>query len=335
MRILYLRISRTVDQVNTSLHCEMRFEPCALLLALAAAENWCVGPWPDYCNSSGFLENRSAPAGLSPCTPYAPPLPEPTDWLSVRAALINTVFGRTNGSLPTENPYPDAIEPVGGNTSSGCWCSTLGNCLASSCTWSSNMTKLVFTIAAPVNDSFTLTLNSTVFWTLNTSGVASIPYGGPDAPQFPEYPMPPMRRSDILVLFHNGHNSPCSVPFGDPDFDGTVDWLNQLGYDVMNLHMPLYQARVRVGGGAFLGSRAPAPPPRSATPCRPSRATTRGSRPGSRPACPSSGSLSSPSSARSTTRRRWAGGSGLARSLEARWVHRDLLRRSSGISASS
>ena len=105
------------------------------------------------------------------------------------------------------------------------------------------MTKLVFTIAARVNDSFTLALNSTVFWTLNTSGVASIPYGGPDVAQFPEFPMPPTRRSETLVLHHQGHNSPCDVPLGDPDFDGTVDWLNQLGYDVMNLHMPLYQAR--------------------------------------------------------------------------------------------
>ena len=56
--------------------------------------------------------------------------------------------------------------------------------------------------------------------------------------------MPATRQSDILVIHHQGHNSPCDVPLGDPDFDGTVDWLNQLGYDVMNLHMPLYQVGV-------------------------------------------------------------------------------------------
>lgn len=211
----------------------------ALCTSLASSENWCTSFWPDFCNGSNASMAASSSA-LQPCTPYAPPLPEPTNWTGVRESLINVVFGRTNGSLP-DSAYPDAILPVAGNTSAGCWCSTLGNCPATSCTWASNMTKLIYTITARVNDSFSLTLNSTVFWTLNTSGVASIPYGGPDEPQFPDYPMPPSRRSDILVLHHQGHNSPCDVPLGDPDFDGTVDWLNQLGYDVMNLHMPLYQ----------------------------------------------------------------------------------------------
>ena len=34
------------------------------------------------------------------------------------------------------------------------------------------MTKLTWTISVKVNDSFTLSLNSTIFHTLNTSGVA-------------------------------------------------------------------------------------------------------------------------------------------------------------------
>jgi hypothetical protein len=197
----------------------------------ASAADVCTQPWPDVCNGTESSLH---------CTPYAPPLPEPTDWLAVRSALINSVFGRTNGSLP-ESSTPDNIIPVAGNTSSGCWCSTLSNCEASECSWSSNMTKLVFTISANVNATFDLVLNSTVFWTLNTSGVAAVVYGGPDEPQFPAYPFPPQRLSDTLVIHHQGHNSPCNVSNGDPDFDGTVDWLNQLGYDVMNVHMPLYQ----------------------------------------------------------------------------------------------
>lgn len=54
----------------------------------------------------------------------------------------------------------------------GCYCSYLGNCPASDCTWSNNMTKLTFTITQPVNASFTLSADSVVYWTLNTSGVA-------------------------------------------------------------------------------------------------------------------------------------------------------------------
>jgi len=101
------------------------------------------------------------------------------------------------------------------------------------------MTKLVFTVSAPVNSSYTLTLNSTVLWTLNTSGVAPVTYG-PSEPEFPAYPELPRCLSDVLVILHQGHNSPCNVP--DQDFDASVDWLNQVGYDVMNFNMPLFQA---------------------------------------------------------------------------------------------
>ena len=40
------------------------------------------------------------------------------------------------------------------------------------------------------------------------------------------------KRGGTLVLFHNGHNQPCSDN-ATTDDDSTVDWLNQLGYDVM------------------------------------------------------------------------------------------------------
>ena len=196
------------------------------------AENVCTRPWNDTCPAAG--NNKPG------CSTYAPPLPQPTDWLSVRASLINTLFGVADGKLPA-TPAPNFIIPVPGNTSRGCWCSTLGNCNASECTWRSNLTQLIHTTTARVNATFSLALNSTVFLSLNTSGVAPILYGGPFSPSFPDFPEPPTRASDTLVVLHQGHNSPCVLPGGDVDFDSTVDYLNQLGYDVANHHMPTYQ----------------------------------------------------------------------------------------------
>lgn len=205
-----------------------------LLIALCTLSraNVCTREWPDVCPQAG-----GGPAG---CRPFAPPPPAPTDWLALRARLVNELLGVADGRLPTTGP--DYVIPVGGSTSVGCWCSTLGNCDASSCVWSSNMTLLVHTITVPINASFTLTLNSTVSLTLNTSGVAPINYA-PFNASFPDVPLPPLRRSDTLVVLHQGHDQPpCVMPDGLVDFDGTIDWLNQLGYDVANHQMPTYQA---------------------------------------------------------------------------------------------
>lgn len=195
------------------------------------APNVCTEAWPDRCPPAG---DPAVPG----CRPYGPTPTAP--WLAVRADLVNALFGVTDGLLPS-SPAPDYVVPIPGTTSRGCWCSTLGNCNASECAWASNLTQLIHTITVPVNASFTLTLNSTVFWSLNTSGVAPLAYGTPFEPSFPPYPQPPTRRSDTLVVLHQGHNAPCVLPDGDPDYDGSVDWLNQLGFDVMNHHMPTYQ----------------------------------------------------------------------------------------------
>ena len=209
----------------------------ALVLSALAAPwaraNVCTRAWPDVCPQSG--------AGPEGCHAFAPPPPSPTDWVALRASLVNELFGVADGRLPTAGP--DFVIPVGGPTARGCYCSTLGNCDAATCAWSSNQTKLVHTIRVPVNASFTLTLNSTVTLTLNTSGVAPINYA-PFAPSFPDVPFPPTRRSDTLVVLHQGHDTPpCLIPpDGLLDFDGTIDWLNQLGYDVANHDMPTFQA---------------------------------------------------------------------------------------------
>ena len=205
-----------------------------LLLVAAAAlraradDNVCTRPWPDVCPPAG---------GPAPCTPFAPPPAAPTDWLRVRAALINDLFGVADGALPAA--LPDAVSAVPGNTSRGCLCSAQSNCPAAACAWASNMTSIVSTISVRVNASFTLTLNSTAFFTLNTSGVAPLPYS-PVEPLFPAFPMPAQARGGTLVIVHQGHDLPCVQP-PSYDYDGTVNFLNELGYDVMNLHMPTYQ----------------------------------------------------------------------------------------------
>ena len=204
-----------------------------LLLALAFAPaafalNVCTRPWNDTC-----------PAANGTCTPFAPPpaASQPSEWRSLRGALRNAVFGRADGALPAAGV--DFVEHLDGNSGRGCWCSTLGNCAAAACTWPANLTRLTFTtFAAFPNGSLALTLNSTVYYSLNTSGVAPLNYPSVGPPGWPTYPEAP-RRGGTLVLFHNGHNQPCNDTVSTDD-DSTVDWLNQLGYDVMSFNMPLY-----------------------------------------------------------------------------------------------
>ena len=244
----------------------------ALALALALvpsvfADDCCLRPWNDYCPGAGGT-----------CTTFAPPPPAPTDWKALRGALRNEVFGRSDGLLPSAGV--DAVELVGGNSGRGCWCSTLGRCDASSCTWPANLTRLTFTVSASFpNGSLALALNSTVYYTLNTSGVAPINYPAGGPPEFPPIAMGP-KRGGTLVLFHNGHNQPCSDNVTTDD-DSTVDWLNQLGYDVMvgasaacackwvrRAHAKCERPRMPIRTCAFACMRADRPPCRRASTCR-------------------------------------------------------------------
>lgn len=81
--------------------------------------------------------------------------------------------------------------------------------------WSNNMTALVWTIQTPF-----ITLNSTVYHTLNTSGRA--PRNWPqDGPSMPGPAIVPSARGDTVVFYHNGHETnKCT-----PNYDGVVDWL--------------------------------------------------------------------------------------------------------------
>ena len=200
---------------------------------------------PQGVSSTGTTSTSTSPSA----TFFTPP---PTRCSSATGtpmlSLSNSLSGspRQSSSPPLALPSapPDAIVPMpwATNTSRGCWCSTLGNCPASACQWHNNLTELVFTTTARFANGSALSLNSTAFWTLNTSGVAPSNYIGEyGPPAFPSPPLPPQGLSGTLVIWHNGHNQPCVIPGGDPDYDGTVDWLNQLGYDVLSLHMPTYQ----------------------------------------------------------------------------------------------
>ena len=206
---------------------------CFLLPLLARADFDCSAPWADFCPPGGIPGDRG-------CSPYSPPAAG--DLLQVRRQLVAALFGN-GGSLPSAGA--DAVLPVPGGATpanAGSWCSTQGNCAAAAAAWSSNASQVVFSVSAPFRNGSDLVLTSTAWWTLNTSGVAPSTYisaFGP--PAFPPFPAPPARLSDTLVIFHQGHNSPCEIPGGDPDYDGTVDFLNQAGFDVLNLHMPTYQ----------------------------------------------------------------------------------------------
>jgi hypothetical protein len=183
----------------------------------------------------GLPTTTNSPLSISGCLPYSPPLPPNTNYTTLRQTFIQAVFG--SQGLPT-TIYPDQIIPLpsGVPTFQGCYCAYVGGCNASSCSYANNMTKLVFETSIPINATFNLTTTSTVYYTLNTSGVSPINYPPMGPPEFPSPLQPAQRLSDILVLMHDGHNSPCSVC--SPDFDGVGDFLNELGYDVMRFNMP-------------------------------------------------------------------------------------------------
>ena len=134
--------------------------------------------------------------------------------------------------------------------------------------WKIGLKKLVWTIGAAGGgmQEGMLRLNSTVWYSRNTSGDAPsnsppVGYGVPkgDSTHCPDARRPGFEswklQSDTLVIHHNGH-SPCSgsepVRHSDctdctPNYDTTQDWLNQLGYDVMEMSMPLHGCNRIVG----------------------------------------------------------------------------------------
>ena len=62
--------------------------------------------------------------------------------------------------------------------------------------------------------------------------------------RWPEVTIAPQRLSDTLVIFHDGHMVVSGCHYDD---DGTMDWLNELGYDAMHIQMPLHGCNLGPG----------------------------------------------------------------------------------------
>eukprot|EP00929_Paragymnodinium_shiwhaense_P060681 TRINITY_DN30303_c0_g1_i1.p1 TRINITY_DN30303_c0_g1~~TRINITY_DN30303_c0_g1_i1.p1 ORF type:complete len:439 (+),score=39.07 TRINITY_DN30303_c0_g1_i1:45-1319(+) len=156
-------------------------------------------------------------------------------WLATREALRAEIFG-LGGQLPGRYVPDVGPEPVEDPWFFGnCRCAQAGQCNASDCAKRINLTRFEWHTTIQVNSSSNITLKSVVFHSLNTSGLAPSNLMMWPPLTWPEVSMPPLRRSDTLVIYHDGHTvtKGCLA-----DTDGTVDWLNQLGYDVMFLQMP-------------------------------------------------------------------------------------------------
>ena len=118
------------------------------------------------------------------------------DFRACRAHLIKAIFNAT--ALP-DRVVPDRIERISNYTMTGYAGPGTGVGFSVS-GWQNNLTALTWTIESPF-----VTLNSTVFWTLNTSGAASGNF--PPPPGVPNMPSPQLYAptlSDTLVLYHNG-----------------------------------------------------------------------------------------------------------------------------------
>ena len=165
------------------------------------------------------------------------------NWTLCRQQLVQEMFG-TAGELPSRSD-PDSVTrtnfamrgwPAPGQ---GASCDN-----TTKATWTNNLTTLVWNLdplypPQPRHDASppqAIHLTSTVFYSLNTSAAA--PGNYPPPPFDPGMPSPqqyPAGRADTLVLYHNGHETATC----QPNYDGVVDYFNELGYDVMELMMPL------------------------------------------------------------------------------------------------
>jgi len=164
-----------------------------------------------------------------------------SDFMQCRRNLIAQIFNAS--ALPTK-AAPDFTfnesesHPMRGWPAPGGGAAAAGSAAGDTIAWRNGRQRLVWTLAGVATN---LTLNATVFHTFNTSGDAPANYppppaapGCPSAAASPDYASY-ARRGGTLVLYHNGHETATCTP----NYDGVVDHLNQLGYDVMELMMPL------------------------------------------------------------------------------------------------
>ena len=164
-----------------------------------------------------------------------------SDWINCREAITKAVFGVKE--LPTREP--DNVEVLSNYQMSGFPSPGNGSGLGN-VSWTNNMTKLTWSMKSKF-----LTLNATVFHTLSTTyrAPANYPPGpyprnnsyGPGQPTetntpFGIHPIAPQKIGDTILIYHNGHETASCTQ----NYDGVVDYFNRIGYDVMELMMPLY-----------------------------------------------------------------------------------------------
>jgi hypothetical protein len=154
------------------------------------------------------------------------------DWAGCRKNMISQIFN-TSGELPDKST-PDYIIKEPEYEMNGFPAPGQGSGVGK-VSWKNNLQKLIWTMKSPF-----LTLNTTVFHTFNTSGNAPANYPPPpNTPGAPTARMPDFdaytKQGKTLILYHNGHETAdCTA-----NYDGVVDYFNELGYDVMELMMPL------------------------------------------------------------------------------------------------
>ena len=174
-------------------------------------------------------------------------------WQDCRAALVQEIFNRS--TLP-DRSMPDSVEDLTERYNMSGWPSpgqgvdpsvtaTAPGASPSSYSWANGLQRLTWNISSPF-----ISLNSTVHYSFNTSGNAPANY--PPPPSAPGHPTPESPDFDsfskpgrTLILYHNGHETEDCTP----NYDGVVDYFNEVGYDVMELMMPLIgcnQARTGV-----------------------------------------------------------------------------------------
>ena len=186
--------------------------------------------WPDICDGKTDSET---------CKPYSP-LPHDgsyKSWASARVKLVKKLWGGMEPprrTKPDVGPTPFTTPVVFGN----CMCLLRGECPASTCAKVINASTFSWNISIFVNESYgSVDLSSMVIHSLNTSGVATgnsekfeYNHGKKNPPtptaQWPNPSQPPLRLSDTLVIFHDGHTVTNGCHY---DVEETVDWLNRLG----------------------------------------------------------------------------------------------------------
>jgi len=158
--------------------------------------------------------------------------------MDIRRKLVKEMFGQDD--LPTDDRpqglwnftvkhrFPDCLSSIWGSQS------------PSACEKDLQILELLWEMPATLNASYSKTITSKVFVTLNTSGWAPGYWiWGAEQPQAPATPT----AGKTLVIFHNGHGQSKGCPtYGDTD--GTTNWLNEMGLDVATMMMPFVDCNI-------------------------------------------------------------------------------------------